>query len=230
MPRTMFRLVIVVVLALALVGCVGAEAPGWTFGPTLAPSLGASTSPPPSANVPPSAPPASPATSDAHASPAADKIEIEAFDLGFKPAAVSVPAAGTYDVTFHNTGAIPHDITFADGTKIPAAPGATETGTVSIPAGGLTFICSIPGHEQAGMKGAVSVAGTAPPPAPAPAPGDGGHGGPLPSADVAADPNAPAPVTYDATAPKLLPGTVHDIDLVMTEQEMTVAPGFVQKV
>ena len=226
MPRTMFRLVMVIVLALALVGCAGAEAPGWTFGPTLAPSLGASTSPPPSANVPPSAPPASPATSDAHASPAADKIEIEAFDLGFKPAAVSVPAAGTYDVTFHNTGAIPHDITFADGTKIPAAPGATETGTVSIPPGGLPFFCSIPGHDQTATAAAVSVAGTAPPPAPS----DGGHGGPLPSADVAADPNAPAPVTYDATAPKLLPGTVHDIDLVMTEQEMTVAPGFVQKV
>ena len=224
MPRTMFRLVMVIVLALALVGCAGAEAPGWTFGPTLAPSLGASTSPAPSANVPPSVPPASPATSDAHASPTADKIEIEAFDLGFKPAAVSVPAAGTYDVTFHNTGAIPHDITFADGTKIPAAPGATETGTVSIPEAGLAFICSIPGHEQAGMKGTVTVAGTEPAPSPE------GHGGPLPSSDVAADPNAPPPVTYDATAPKLLPGNVHDIDLVITEQDMTVAPGFVQKV
>ena len=74
---------------------------------------------------------------------------------------MSVPAAGTYDVTFHNTGAIPHDITFADGTKIPAAAGATETGTVSIPEAGFAFICSIPGHEQAGMKGAVTVAGTA---------------------------------------------------------------------
>ena len=62
MPLTISRLVMVIVLALALVGCAGAEAPGWTFGPTLAPSHGASTSPAPSANVPPSAPPASPAT------------------------------------------------------------------------------------------------------------------------------------------------------------------------
>lgn len=224
MPRSMFRLVMVIVLALALVGCAGAEKPGWTLGPTLAPSLSVSTSPAPSANVPPSALPASPATSDAHASPTADKIEIEAFDLGFKPAVLSVPAAGSYDVTFHNTGAIPHDITFADGTKIPAAPGATETGTVSIPEAGLAFICSIPGHEQAGMKGTVTVAGTEPVASP------DGHGGPLPSSDVAADPSAPPPVTYDATAPKLLPGNVHDIDLVITEQDMTVAPGFVQKV
>ena len=48
--------------------------------------------------------------------------------------------------------------------------------------------------------------------------------------NVAADPNAPAPVTYDPVAPKRLDGEVHDIDLVMTEQEMTVAPGYVQKV
>ena len=51
----------------------------------------------------------------------------------------------------------------------------------------------------------------------------------MPSNDVAADPNAPAPVTYDATAPKRLPeGEAHDIDLVITETTMTVAPGFVQ--
>ena len=39
------------------------------------------------------------------------------------------------------------------------------------------------------------------------------------------------PVTYDATAPERLPeGEVHDIDLVITESQMTVAPGFVQAV
>ncbi len=60
--------------------------------------------------------------------------------------------------------------------------------------------------------------------------GSGDHGGPLTGNDVAADPNAPAPITYDATAPALMSGKVHDIDLVITEQEMTVAPGFVQSV
>jgi nitrite reductase (NO-forming) len=56
------------------------------------------------------------------------------------------------------------------------------------------------------------------------------HGGPAPATDVQPDPNAPAPIRYDPTAPAPLPGTVHDIDLVMTEQEMTVAAGFVVKV
>ncbi len=73
------------------------------------------------------------------------------------------------------------------------------------------------------MTGTISVKGAA-------AGGDD-HGGPAPSGDVAADPNAPAPVVYDATAPERLPeGEVHDIDLVITESKMTVAKGFVQTV
>ena len=52
----------------------------------------------------------------------------------------------------------------------------------------------------------------------------------MPQTDVAADPAAPAPNLYPAAAPARLEGEVHDIDLVMTEQDMTVAPGFVQHV
>jgi nitrite reductase (NO-forming) len=221
MPLSRFRFLPVVVLVLVLVGCASSEAPTWTFGPIAAPS-GAATGTPPSEQ--PSVHPNPSTAPDATAPSSADRLEIVAFDLGFKPSAVTVSAAGTYVVSFSNTGDIPHDITFANGTTIPAAPGTTSVGSVTIPAGGLTFICSIPGHEQAGMKGSVSVAGAAQTPNP------DSHGGPAPSSDVVADPDAPDPVTYDATAPRLLAGDTHDIDLVMTEQEMTVAPGFVQKV
>ena len=71
---------------------------------------------------------------------------------------LSVPAAGTYEVEFKNTGSALHDVTFADGTKITAEGGKTATGKVSVPAAGLGFICSIPGHADAGMKGEVMVA------------------------------------------------------------------------
>ena len=167
----------------------------------------------------------SPAASGA----SAGTIEIKAFDLGFTPSAVTVPAAGTYDVSFDNTGAIPHNVTFADGTVITADPGEKKAGTVTVPADGIAFICSIPGHEAAGMKGAVAVAGAAAASPSAP-PSSDLHGGPLPVGDVAADPNAPPYVLMDATAPALLPGKTHDIDLVITEEEKTIAPGFVQKV
>jgi nitrite reductase (NO-forming) len=114
-------------------------------------------------------------------------------------------------------------LTFADGTKIAANAGETTTGTVNVPAAGITFICSIPGHADAGMKGAVTVSGQAVASADS-------HGGPAPATSVAADPNAPKYTLYDATAPKVLDGTVHDINLVVEEKLMTVAEGFVVNV
>ncbi len=216
MLRRTIHIAVLSLVSLGLTGCMGAmgaRGPMWTFAPAT-PTAVANASGQPSAA--PSVGPVAAATG---------AFEVEAFDLGFKPAAVPVAASGTYEVTLTNTGALPHDVTFADGTTIFADPGATVTGSVTIPDGGLTFLCSIPGHAQAGMTGAVTIEGV---PASSANPDD--HGGPAPSGDVALDPNAPAPVTYDATAPALLPGRTHDIDLVMTEQEMTVAPGIVQKV
>ena len=114
---------------------------------------------------------------------------------GFRPAVVDVEQAGTYEVTLDNTGAISHDLTFDDGTKIVAEAGETVTGSVDIPAGGIGFICSIPGHEAAGMRGSVAVRQTAAAPTDPRAshsmdPDD--HGGLAPSADVEPDPAAPA--------------------------------------
>jgi nitrite reductase (NO-forming) len=152
------------------------------------------------------------------------EITIKAFDLGFDPATVDVAKPGTYTVTFHNTGAIAHDLTFADGTKIPAEAGQMATGTVTIPAGGTTFLCSVPGHAAAGMTGTVTVAGAAA------SPSGESHGGPMPSMDVAADPSAPPYVLRDPTAPPLMTGKVHDIDLVVEEKVMTVAKGYQQMV
>ena len=212
--------VMFLVVAALLAGCSSAKAPTWTYAPngeggeqvasaTDAPAAGASAAP--------------------AAAAAGGTLEISAFDLGFEPAQLTVPEPGSYEVKLTNTGSIPHDITFPGGEVATANGGETATVDVEVPAEGLTFICSIPGHEQAGMTGAVSVEGGAAPSEEPAAHGDD-HGGPAAETDVAADPNAPKPVTYDPTAPKLLEGTVHELDLVMTEREMTVAEGFVQKV
>lgn len=92
-------------------------------------------------------------------------LEIHAFDLGFQPAAPAVPGAGTYQVHFVNDGGILHNLTFDDGTVITADTHQTAIGTVTIPAGGLSFLCSIPGHADAGMRGTVSIgAGATPQP------------------------------------------------------------------
>jgi len=99
----------------------------------------------------------SPLPSAAGVSRPVGTIEIRAFDLGFEPEMVHVAAPGTYAVSFVNDGGTLHDVTFADGTRIEAEAHATATGEVTIPAAGLSFICSVPGHSDAGMTGEVMV-------------------------------------------------------------------------
>jgi nitrite reductase (NO-forming) len=215
--RTRFLLPLTLLVGVALLaGCASSsKLPAWTYAPsTQAPEQVASASGAPAAA--PSAPPAA----------ASGTVEVTAFDLGFEPAQLTVPQPGRYEVKLTNTGTIPHDITFPGGEMAHANGGETASIEVDVPAEGLSFICSVPGHEQAGMTGKVSVEGAAPSKAPA----ADDHGGPMAETTVAADPHAPTPVTHDPVAPKLLEGKVHDIDLVMTEQEMTVTPGYVQKV
>jgi FtsP/CotA-like multicopper oxidase with cupredoxin domain/plastocyanin len=86
------------------------------------------------------------------------EITITAFDLGFEPAMVHVAEPGVYSVNFVNDGGTLHDVTFADGTVISAEGHAAATGEVTIPAEGMSFICSVPGHSDAGMTGEVMVA------------------------------------------------------------------------
>ena len=211
---------LLLVIAALVAACSSAGAPTWTFPPVP-------NSAPPAAAASPSAAPAQGAS--ASGTPIGE-VKLSAFDLGFKPSALTVDAPGTYTVTLSNTGQIPHDVTFADGTTTGYVDaGASKSVQVAIPTGGLTFICSIPGHAQAGMQGSITVKGAVAAAASPSAAADS-HGGPAPTTDVAPDPNAPAPVTYDATAPAALPGTVHDIDLVVEEKDMTVATGFVQHV
>jgi nitrite reductase (NO-forming) len=211
------RLAATTVVLLLASGCSSAGAPTWTYAP-VATSAGngspaAADAEMAGMDMPSAAPAAAAAATD-------QTITIDAFDLGFKPASLSVPAAGQYNVSFRNTGSTLHDLTFSDGTKLSADPGATVKGDVTVPAAGLSFLCSIPGHADAGMKGSVSVAGATASAEPATS---------TAASDAApvADANAPAYVRFDPTAPAVLKGTVHDIDMPMVDKDITVATGFV---
>lgn len=98
MPTALHRFRAVAVLGLALIGCTSPGGPAWTYGPVESPSRGTGAE----------------ATADASAQPAAlaeGNIAIEAFDLRFTPATVTVAAAGVYEFSLRNTGAALHDIT-----------------------------------------------------------------------------------------------------------------------
>ncbi len=216
-------LFIVLVFAVSVAGCTSGQAESRNRSMTSMMTQSSSKAAPAAAPAAQAAAPASDAV--------LDTLEIHAFELGFKPAELSVPQPGKYTIKLVNDGAIPHDITFDDGTQVSANGGETKSVDVMIPAAGAPFICSIPGHAAAGMKGTITVAGAEPEDASAAAPAADDHGGPAPTTDVKADPNAPDYVLYDASAPVLKADTqVHDIDLVVEEKDMTVAPGFVQHV
>ena len=123
--RRLLPLVLLVTATLAA-GCTQAKAPTWTFPPANAALAAASAAP--------SAAPAVAPSAGAPATAVAGTLEITAFDLGFTPKAATVPAAGRYTVTLKNTGAMTHDLTFADGkTTGPVDAGKSATVEVDIP-------------------------------------------------------------------------------------------------
>src|SRR6478609_8856859 len=139
---------LIVLLAVALIaGCTASGAPAWTFPPKGA--EGAAARSPAAAGALPSA-----AATAADAIVAvAGAVEITAFDLGFTPKMPMVPAAGRYSVTLKNTGTVPHDLTFPDGkTTGPVDAGKSASVEVDVPAGGLTFLCSVPGQATADRR------------------------------------------------------------------------------
>jgi nitrite reductase (NO-forming) len=222
--RTTLRATAVIASGLLIAGCAAAAGPQWTYAPV--------GSQPPAASGTAAAGPTAAPTQSPGAASVVGHLDINSFDLGFDPALATVAQPGRYEVTLHNEGAIDHDITIEDGTHIHAAAGETATGILNVTASGLDFWCSIVGHADAGMKGHIAVSGgtavaTGTPTATA-NPDD--HGGPAPTSDIAADPNAPPPARHDPTAPELPAGETHDIELPIVEQDMTVATGFVQHV
>ena len=105
------------------------------------------------------------ATSSAAAAPAGGGGGLTLNESEFKitPAGPKVPHTGEITITVKNVGAVTHALT-VDTPSGPVstssiAPGKTATLKVNISkAGTYTFFCPIPGHEAAGMKGALVVA------------------------------------------------------------------------
>lgn len=159
-------------------------------------------------------------------------------EFSFSPMTIKA-APGHYNATFTNVGLIKHDITFSDGTQVVAGRGEMVEFELDVPPEGLSFICEIPGHLDAGMFGeiytgdapVVDLVTSAPPTAAA-------------NELVAPDPAAPPYALHEPRAPQrgegpgmtLIEGGAEgggdliDVELVMTERLMTVADGYQQSV
>jgi plastocyanin len=91
---------------------------------------------------------------------AQDVVEIPADPTGqlaykFKNATAK---AGKVTLESKNDSSVPHDIAIQGGPTGPEVSGGkTSKITANLKPGSYTFYCSVPGHEQAGMKGTLTV-------------------------------------------------------------------------
>jgi plastocyanin len=66
--------------------------------------------------------------------------------------------AGKVTVESKNDASVPHNIAIKGGPSGPVVQGGgTSKITANLKAGSYTFYCAVPGHEQAGMKGTLTV-------------------------------------------------------------------------
>jgi uncharacterized cupredoxin-like copper-binding protein len=82
--------------------------------------------------------------------------------MQFAPASIVVRAGQPIELTLRNGGGTPHDVTLAEGAsrpgKLEAQGGQTARGTFTIDSPGTyAFVCSVPGHAAAGMRGTITV-------------------------------------------------------------------------
>ena len=108
---------------------------------------------------------ASKSTAPATAAVAADGTQSITLHVGnsmdFSPRSFTVAAGKPVTLTLRNDGFIPHDFTLTSGSVDPVkvAANPTSTGTITFTLdrpGSYTFICSVPGHSDAGMKGTIT--------------------------------------------------------------------------
>jgi uncharacterized cupredoxin-like copper-binding protein len=104
------------------------------------------------------------ATSTAHAKPAAHVIRVDADPSGalaFTQKSLTA-LAGKDRFVFHNASSMPHDLAIKRhgktyGPTATISDGKTATLIATLKPGKFTFYCAVPGHEQAGMKGILTV-------------------------------------------------------------------------
>lgn len=167
-----------------------------------------------------------------------DTVEFLASEFAFAPTDF-VAEPGTYTGVLVNDGDIEHDIVFDGGEPVVAAAGDSVEFEFTVPAEGIRYWCSIPGHEDAGMSGFISTGNTAV----AASHGDD-HVASASTPAVEADPDATPYTLRDPRPPArgegdgvtLIPGGAPDggdlieWELVVEEKLMTVAEGFEQLV
>ncbi len=87
-------------------------------------------------------------------------VTVTGSEFKYDPSTITAAPGQTVNVTFKNAGSVQHTFVIkeANNFKLTADPGQTVTGSFTAPAAGTyTFFCDVAGHEDAGMKGTLTV-------------------------------------------------------------------------
>jgi uncharacterized cupredoxin-like copper-binding protein len=81
--------------------------------------------------------------------------------MQFVPGSIVVRAGEPVDLALRNGGGIPHDFSLTEATaspvKVEAQGGQTARAAFTIDTpGSYEFVCSVPGHAAAGMRGTIT--------------------------------------------------------------------------
>jgi plastocyanin len=86
------------------------------------------------------------------------ELDVESHEFEFVPSELTA-RAGEIKVTLRNTGAVEHDFHIEEipDAHVLSNVGETNESTFTAAAGTYEFICTVPGHRQAGMVGTLTV-------------------------------------------------------------------------
>jgi FtsP/CotA-like multicopper oxidase with cupredoxin domain len=166
-------------------------------------------------------------THDAHAAAASQPVVLQVKEWSFEPKTLQLPVGQPTTLVLENKGKLDHDVSIPSlGVSVKAAAGQSSSQTITpTREGTFDFLCSIPGHKEAGMQGTLSVASAAaaaahaaaPAPAPAAAPTAGAMASHAAVATTATNGNQPLAYTLD--------GGVKVFDLKAQHVNWEVLPG-----
>lgn len=90
----------------------------------------------------------------------AGEFTVVGTEFNYEPSTITVEQGQTVRIVFENSGEYPHNfiIDELDVSSETISPGETDTVEFTASASGTyTFYCSLPGHQQAGMEGDLTV-------------------------------------------------------------------------
>jgi uncharacterized cupredoxin-like copper-binding protein len=87
---------------------------------------------------------------------AAKTVNVTAYDIGFKLSSKTAPA-GLVVFKVKNTGKLQHDFKISSRKTKLLGPGKSATLRITLKKGSYKYLCTVPGHAAAGMRGVFKV-------------------------------------------------------------------------